>query len=104
MKKRAFLMGALVGAALAFLMPDNWSNLAFFPWYVSWFIVPAFLIYGGIAFAFHIDIISDAANLILVSALWAFSVALVLAVYAVIVQAVITYVQRKRHRYEAQES
>lgn len=67
---------------MAFVMPDEWSNLAFMPWYVIWFTVPAFILFAFTSFAFHIDVISNvAANVAQVEGLWALAIAMTFAVY-----------------------
>lgn len=78
--------GLIAGVIIFFLMPDDWSNLAFSPWYVSWFIFPAFILYSMTCLIFQIDFVSDAANISLISILWFLSVVVVFIIYGLLIE------------------
>jgi Na+/H+-dicarboxylate symporter len=76
--------GFLTGLLVAAVMPDSWSNLAFVPWYVSWFVLPSWILALVTCGVFHVDCMSNAANVDLVHGIWMLAVATVLAIYSLI--------------------
>src|SRR6185295_16712614 len=74
-------LGAFAGALIATFEPSHWSNLAFMPWYVEWFSLPAFVVMVSIAVVARIDIISDLADPVVVARFWTGSMALSLALW-----------------------
>lgn len=80
---KAFAIGAAVGAFMAVVMPDRWSNLAYTPRFVDWFVSPSFIVFASICIVFGIDFISNGgADERLLATLWTLSVALVMGGYA----------------------
>lgn len=73
--------GFIAGVATAVWMPADWSNLAFAPWYVVWFVLPAFVLFATICIPLGIDFISNTANAALVTPTWILAVAVVMAAY-----------------------
>jgi len=81
---KAFAIGAAVGAFMAIVMPDRWSNLAYTPWFVDWFVSPSFMVFASICIVFGIDFISNGgADVHLLATLWTLSVALVMGGYGI---------------------
>ena len=94
---RAFGAGAIAGAAMTMVMPDEWSNLAFTPSFVAWIILPSFLVYAAICVVLMIDFVSNSgANPHVLAALWAVSTALVTGVYGLGVSAAVKLARRLR--------
>jgi hypothetical protein len=94
---KAFAIGAAVGALVAIVMPDDWSNLAYTPWYVGWFVFPSFLVFVSICLGTWTDFVSnDGANPCWLKALWVLSGALVIGVYGLGVSVLARVVKRFR--------
>jgi hypothetical protein len=94
---KAFAIGATVGALVAIVMPDDWSNLAYSPWYISWFVFPSFLVFASICLVTLTDFVSnDGANPYWLKALWVLSGALVMGVYGLGVSVLARIVKRFR--------
>lgn len=83
--RRAFAVGAVVGAVVAFIMPEEWSNLAYSPLIAAWLIVPSFFVYAALCIVTFTDFISnDGANPHWLDALWTFSIAVVMGGYGLV--------------------
>lgn len=79
---KAFAIGAAVGAFVTIVMPEDWGNLAYSPWYIGWFVFPSFLVFASICVVTLTDFVSnDGANPYWLKALWVLSGALVMGVY-----------------------
>ncbi len=71
------LITAIIGTPLFALLPDEFSNLAFVPWYAGWFVFIAFIIFAGICILLRLDFISgtnDTTHLTTLSVVWYFSI------------------------------
>ena len=95
-----FALCACIGAVIPFVTPATWWNLAFMPWYASWFAVPSAILYAGICLVFRIDFISDAGNTTLLSAITSLSNAIVFGIYGVLVNLVYQSVKNVFSRKE----
>lgn len=94
---KAFAIGAAVGALVAIVMPDDWSNLAYTPWYIGWFVFPSFLVFASISLVTLTDFVSnDGANPYWLKALWVLSGALVMGGYGLGVSVLARLVKRFR--------
>lgn len=102
---RAFAIGAAVGALVAIVMPDDWSNLAYTPWYIGWFVFPSFLVFASICVMTLTDFVSnDGANPYWLKALWVLSGALVMGVYGLGVSVLARLMKRFRSSGSRRES
>jgi hypothetical protein len=78
----AFALGAAIGLCAAVVMPDEWSNLAYTPWFAEWIILPAFFVYAALCIVSFTDFVSnDGANPHWLTTLWMLSVSLTMSVY-----------------------
>jgi hypothetical protein len=77
-----FALGAAVGLCAAIVMPDEWSNLAYTPWFAGWVLLPSLFVYAALCIVTFTDFVSnDGANLHWLATLWMLSVALTMGVY-----------------------
>ena len=85
----SWIKGGAIGCASAliinFVMPDTWPDMAFMPYYVSWFMAPAIVIGMYICMLLHLDFISNNANIFLVGIIFGFSLVFVMVVYGCLV-------------------
>lgn len=97
MNVKAFAIGAGVGAMAAIVMPDDWSNLAYTPWYIGWFVFPSFLVFAAISLVTLTDFVSNnGANPYWLKVLWVLSEALVMGGYGPGVSVLARLVKRFR--------
>jgi hypothetical protein len=94
---KVFAIGTAVVALVAIVMPDDWSNLAYSPWCIGWFVFPSFLVFASICLVTLTDFVSnDGANPYWLKALWVLSGALVMGVYGLGVLVLVRIVKRFR--------
>lgn len=74
-------VGSIAGALIRTGTPDSWWNLAFMPWYAIPVALPSFLLLIVTALILGIDVLSDAANEVLVNTLWIMTTAVVVGSY-----------------------
>src|SRR6476619_4199046 len=78
-------VGSIAGALIRIGTPDSWWNLAFMPWYAMPVALPSFYLLIVMALLLRIDVLSDAANQMLVDALWILTTAVVVGSYGAVV-------------------
>ena len=94
------LITAIVGTPVFILLPEEFSNLAFVPWYAAWFVAIAFAIFAPICILFRIDFISEAAgksDLIAAGSIWFFSIFVTFFIVGSVGTIIIYYVKALRH-------
>ena len=94
---RWLLGGFATGILIAVIMPDDWHNLAFMPWYVTWFVEPSALLFVTICLAFRIDWISDNANIPLVTTIWTLAVATIFAIYGLVLGFIVRWLRGREN-------
>ena len=83
LNNKPFAIGAATGAFVIMVMPDEWSNLAYTPWWIEWLIGPSFMVYASICMATLTDFVShNGANPHWLKTLWVLSGASVMGIYA----------------------
>jgi hypothetical protein len=94
---KASAIGAVVGAFATIVMPEDWANLAYSPWYMGWFVFPSFLVFASICLVTLTDFVSnDGANPYWLRTLWVLSGALVMGAYGLGVSVLANVVKRFR--------
>jgi hypothetical protein len=93
---RWFAGGFTAGLIVAVVMPDHWQNLAFMPWYATWFVIPCWALFLAIAMPLRIDFISDAANVYLLNAIWIPVMGVVFGTYSLALGLIVRWRQGRK--------
>jgi len=88
--------GFITGLLIAAVIPDRWANLAFMPWYVSWIVLPSWILALSTCVAFHIDCMSNAADANQVNGIWTLAVATVLAIYSLMLCLIVRWLRGRK--------
>lgn len=58
------LVSGIIGALIMVMLPDEYTNLAYMPWYLSWIVLPMFLLFAVICIILRIDFVSNSNDVI----------------------------------------
>jgi hypothetical protein len=89
---------SIVGTLIFSILPDEFSNMIYAPWYLGWLIHIAFIIFAPICMMLDIDFVSDAASssdLFWDRAVWLFSIFIVLFIVGTIGSILVMQIRRR---------